>query len=309
MLKKLLSSVAMIMAMTSASASQPYEIVIPAPPGASAFTIAQQIRQWLVEDNITSVVVPKPGAQGVLATGHVARQGTDTTLLLLPSGPGLYGPLTGAQGIQYDVLRDFEPIITLGTMPSILVVNADSPYRTANDVVRAARQRDLLWGSGNLTGKVDALRFFDLHGISGTEVPFNGAAPMLTGLASGGQFEFAFTDLGSAKPLLDAGKIRILAVAGHQRSPSMPLVPTFKEQGINFTEAGGWYVLVAKKGISQDQVSRINQVLNAAIRRSKTNVITEMTDPVLGSPEDARRFIENQYRVMQPVASRLRTTN
>lgn len=298
----------MVSVMSSTLASTPYEIVSVSAPGGLGYVINQQVRQWLAEDNITSVVVSKPGAQGALATSYAARQGNDRTLLMLPSGPGLWGPLTGQPGIQYDVQRDFEPIIILGTSPSVLLVPANSPYQHVSDLIKDARQRDLLWGSGHLSSKIDALRFFNLTGTSGTEVPFNGSAPAMIAL-SNGDFQFSFSDYGSAKSLIDAGKIRILAVTGDQRWSVIPTVPTLKEQGVNFIDHTIWYALVAKKGISDEQVLRINQILNREIRSGKKNVLTDVTNPVLGSPQDARKFIENQYRVMQPIADKIKTNN
>src|SRR3546814_5530899 len=141
--------------------------------------------------------------------------------------------------LPYDPVRDFAPVARLGFGAMALAVQADSPYRTVAGLVAAARREPgkLNYGSGSASYQIATELFLSMAGIKATHVPYKGAAPALADLA-GGQVDLVFADYGAVIPFVQAGKMRLLAVTGHERLRSAPAVPTLPESGFD-----GYYMV------------------------------------------------------------------
>jgi tripartite-type tricarboxylate transporter receptor subunit TctC len=229
--------------------SRPIRVVVPQPAGGSNDTIARLISDELsVRLKVPFVVENQTGAQGVIAAQSVARQSPDGYTLLV----SIPGPLTTATvfvpKIPYEPFRDFEPIALLGVTPFGIVVRKESPYQTLRDLLAAARKERILFGSsgaGSFTHIMGEQLNLDLQ-TKFQHVPYRGAMPSIQDLL-GGQIPMVITDAGNAVPLASAGSIRVLAITGKERNPSLPDTPTFAELGVPGFEIGGWFGMFSAK--------------------------------------------------------------
>lgn len=226
---------------------RPVRLVVPFAPGGAvdgaarptATEMAKTLGQAMVIDN-------KPGSGGTIGIQLVARGATDGyTLLLgniaLASAPALY-PQSGINP------KDFAPIALIGTTPYVLAVKNDFPAKTVADLVKAAKAQPGKYnyasaGAGSAIHLAGEL-FKSKAGVDIVHVPYKGAGPAMAALL-GGEVEIMFSSLMEAKPMIQAGKVRALAVSSSTRSPLMPEVPTVAESGLPGYEVTGWYGVYA----------------------------------------------------------------
>lgn len=282
--------------------TQPIEIVVPFVAGGGSDIIGREISKILTNNGYPAIVVNKSGVQGRLGTQYVAKQADPAnTLLILPPGPGLYEPIL-TNNAMYDVLADFEPIVIISTFPEMIVVPYDSKYQTLDELVADLKKNNnkLTWGHSVKSHKITGFRFLEQINSTAVDVPFNGAAQLIQALI-GNHMDYAVLDPTGAMTFIESKRMRALGVTSHVRIKQLPDVPTMLERGINL-ESIGWFSVVGRKGIPDQLVKSINRVIN---RHMLENSFTSMnTTPMLGSPEDAKKFIRNQYRVMAPVITR-----
>jgi tripartite-type tricarboxylate transporter receptor subunit TctC len=199
--------------------------------------------------------------------------------------------------MPYDAVKDFTPVVLVSAQPVVLIVRADSPYKTVADLVAAAKAKPLSMATagtgtvGHLTGEMFARR----AGIKMLHVPYKGASPALTDLL-GGQTDFYFATPPIAMPMIKAGKIRALAVTSAKRLPLLAAVPTVAESGFAGFQAEDWKALVAPAGTSPDVVKRLNAEVNKALAQPDTisKMREEGSDPRGGTPQDLAAFIKSE---------------
>ena len=246
--------------------SRPIHIVVGFPPGGGADVLGRAIAQPLSRElgGATVIVENKPGAGGLTATEAVARSQPDGYTLYIAT-PGSFTIWPTLRKLNYDPAKDFAYISNLVTMPNLLVTTANSPYKDVAGLVAAAKQpgANINYGSGGVgtIGQIAAEQLNQIAGISLKHVPYKGTAPLVTDLV-GGVVPITFSDP-SAKALVDAGKLRLLAVTSNKRSRLFPDTPTMAEQGVKGYDLSNWYGLVAPAGTPPEVVSK----LNAAIRK------------------------------------------
>ncbi|WP_395704271.1 Bug family tripartite tricarboxylate transporter substrate binding protein [Aquabacterium sp.] len=258
--------------------NKPLTLVVPFAPGgptdAMARILAAALRGPLGQ---TVVVDNKPGAGGNLGAEVVARAPADGyTLLFGTSGPLAINQFLFAKS-HYDPIRSFAPIIHVGHLPNVLVVNPSLPVQDVKGLIALAKSpqgRSLSFASsGNGASSHLAGVMFNLR--AGTEilhVPYKGTGPALNDLLAG-QVSMTFTDVLTAQPHIQAGKLRALAVTTAQRSKALPQVPTLAEQGMKDMDVSVFFGIVAPAGTPQAVVTKLNsafaQVLADAEVRSK----------------------------------------
>ena len=148
--------------------------------------------------------------------------------------------------VSFDLLKDVQPVARLVSTRHVIVVPADSPYRTLKDLVKAGQTRPLNYASPS-TGSAAHLVSESLRlqtGMQGTHIPYKGASPAVLAVI-GGQVDFMTASYGSVTQFLQSGKLRALAISGKQREPSLPGVPTFAEEGYDALAADTWIALFA----------------------------------------------------------------
>lgn len=276
--------------------SQPVRLVVPFPPAGGTDVLSRLVFNKVGLATHWNVVVEnRAGAGGNIGLDAVAKAKPDGYTLGMGQTANLAINPTLYPKMPYDAVKDFAPVVLVSAQPVVLIVRADSPYKTVADLVAAAKARSLSMASagtgtvGHLTGEMFARR----AGIKTLHVPYKGASPALTDLL-GGQTDFYFATPPIAMPMIKAGKIRALAVTSGKRLPLLPTVPTVAESGYAGFQAEDWKALVAPAGTSPEVVKRLNAEVNKALAQPDTisKMREEGSDPRGGSAQDLAAFIK-----------------
>ncbi len=224
-------------------------LVVPFPPGGGTDIVARALGQRLAERLGQAVVIDnKPGASTIIGTDAVAKAPADGYTLLL-SGSTSYSVNAALRAkLPYDPLRDLAPIGIVARTPLVLVVAAGAPWRTVDDLVRAARAkpqsiRYATFGSGSgphLAGELFALAC----GAKLQDVPYKGSA-QATIAVIGREIEMGIDTVAAVAPHVRAGKLRALGIVGATRSSLLPEVKTLAELGLPEATFDAWYGLAA----------------------------------------------------------------
>ena len=266
-------------------------LVVPFPPGGSTDQMARAIAPKMQASLGQSVIIDnKPGATGTVGAGFVKRAAPDGyTLLVTSLGPLVIAPHL-YPSVPYNAATDFD-YITVGLQsPNVLVVPANSSYKTLADLIAGEKSSPgkLSFGSSG-SGSSDHLAteiFWQQTGTSGIHVPYKGGGPAITD-AIGGQLDALFANVNSVIQFINAGKLRPLAVAGNKRSPVLPNVPTFSELGYKEVISYGWQAVVAPKGLPIDIKEKIYKSVITAINdpQVKKNFVDVGFEVVANTPE------------------------
>jgi tripartite-type tricarboxylate transporter receptor subunit TctC len=247
--------------------SRPVRIIVPNPAGGSGDVLTRIIADRLgVELGIQVIVENRAGAATTIGTTAVARAEPDGyTLLNLPSS-GLVQTVIRRR-LPYDLMRDFTPVIGVGSIPLVLVVAASTPIRTMDDLRRAARTRDgVTYGSGGAgtIGHISGARLLSELGGRGTHIPFRGNAEVLQSMA-GGHVQMMFASVAEVPPLVAAGHLRALGVTSPAREAALPDTPTMRELGFPDFEPSTWYAFLAPARTPQPIVTRLQGAFTRAL--------------------------------------------
>ncbi|RDI29213.1 Bug family tripartite tricarboxylate transporter substrate binding protein [Pseudacidovorax intermedius] len=244
--------------------------VVPYPPGGSTDVLGRAVAQKLNGSLGTNVIVDnRAGATGTIGAAYVAKSAPDGyTLLGTSIGPQAIAPhLMGK--LPYDPIGSFAPVITIGTIPHILVVGANQPYRSVADLLAAAKAQPgkLAFASGG-TGTILQMQGELLAQQTGSRfihVPYKGDTPALQDTL-GEQVNFMFAPAAAALPHVQSGRLRALAVTSAARLKALPDVPTMGEAGLKDFVVEQWQAVFAPAGTPAPVVDRLNRDINAALK-------------------------------------------
>src|SRR6266436_5629016 len=219
-------------------------MIVPLAAASAVDNAARILAQRMSQNMGQSIVVEnQPGAAGLIGAERVAKAAPDGYIIggfndsIMTMLPNLHATM------PWDILKDFEPISLVATVEWGLVVNNDAPYRTAADLIAAAKANPgkINYGSGgNGSPQHVAMELFaSLAGISLTHVPYKGATQAAVGVAAG-EVPVAFQGLATVTGLLKGGKLRLIAVTTPQRLPQFADVPTVSESGLPGFEFNSW---------------------------------------------------------------------
>nr|WP_094844328.1 tripartite tricarboxylate transporter substrate binding protein [Bordetella genomosp. 11] len=249
---------------------KPITWVVPYPPGGSTDVLGRSIAQQLDGLLATNVIVEnRPGATGTIGAALVARAAPDGyTLLGTSIGPQAIAPHIMGK-LPYDPIASFAPVITIGTIPHILVVGAREPYASVKDLVQAALAAPgkLAFASGG-TGTILQMQGELLQRQSGAKflhVPYKGDTPALQDTL-GGQVQFMFAPAAAALPHVKSGALRALAVTSAARLPALPDTPTMTEEGFKDFVVEQWQAVFAPAGTPAAVIDRLNGAIGQALR-------------------------------------------
>jgi tripartite-type tricarboxylate transporter receptor subunit TctC len=267
-------------------------MVVGFPPGGPNDIAARVVSQKLGDLLGEKVVIEnRPGAAGNIGTELVARAAPDGyTLLMGSAGPQAINPAL-YPNLPFDMLRDLAPVSLVAQIPSGLAVNPAVPAATVAELIALARKQPgkLHYGSGgsgttlHLSGALFALA----AGVNLTHVPYKGTAPAITDVA-GGQVEMIFAAIPSVLPLVNAGKLRLLAVTTRARSPAVPNAPTVAEAGLPDYEVTPWFGVFTASGVPKPVLRRLNEEVRKAVASAEVreSFAKQGLEPATNSPEE-----------------------
>ena len=285
--------------------SRPVHILVPYSAGGGVDILARTLgdavsRQW----GQSVVVENRPGAGGVVASQALVTSAPDGyTLIVVASGhatnPFLYPK------IPYDTFKDFTPISLLASSANVLLVRADSPFKTFGDMIAQARAKpgSLSFGhAGNGTSTHLAGELLkNLARIDIDAIPYKGGAPAINDLL-GGQISMSFNNMPEASGQLAAGSLRALAVTTSSRTPFLPNVPAISETVPGYdTEV--WWGLLGPAGMSPELVAKLSRDFVAAlnIEPVKERLSKLGASPIASSPQQFDAKIHSEYEKWGPI--------
>jgi len=260
--------------------ARPLKLVLGFPPGGAADGAARQLAEQLAAQIGQPVVVEnRPGASGNIAAASVARSPSDGYTLFFGTNTTHAANATLYPKLEFDPVKDFEPVVMAVHVWNVLAVNLDFPAKNLPAFLAQAKAGPgavHVATPGNATSPHMSLELLKTMGnVDLTHVPYKGSAYALTNVM-GGQVPAIFDNLPASLALIKAGKIRALAVSSPQRLEVLPDVPTFDELGIKGYQVSGWGAIWVPAGTPQPIVQRLNAELNAAMKAPR--VLRVMAD-------------------------------
>jgi tripartite-type tricarboxylate transporter receptor subunit TctC len=282
---------------------RPITFVVPYPPGGPADLIARTVANKMSELAKQSIVVEnKSGASGNIAGDYVARADKDGYTLMFGSSPVLVINPSLYKNLNFDPLKDYQPISDFGSLPNAVLVNSSLPVDTLDELIAYAKTHDTSFasaGSGGTT-HLSGLLFAQSTGLNSLiHVPYRGSAPALQALLAN-QVTMTFTDVYTAYPFLKSGQLKILGVTSAERSELLPEVKTLREQGLADIDVSVFFALVAPKGIPREATDKLaslsRQVL--ADEEIRTQLKSRgLSIPANPGPEDLHRRMVKETEV------------
>jgi tripartite-type tricarboxylate transporter receptor subunit TctC len=281
--------------------TQPVKLWVPWPPGGGVDTTARLVSEYLGKRLGHPIIVDnRSGAGGNIGTEIAARQRPDRYNLLMSSISPNAVNISLYNKLGFDPVKDFEPIIYVSAVPNILVVPADSPFKTVKDVIDAARANPgkLTYASGGIGSSqhLAAVQFGTAAKIDILHVPYKGTAPGEADLVAG--HVSMMLDTTTCLPFIAGGKLRALAVASKARNPTLPNVPTFDEAGLQGVYASSWYGLSAPAGTPRPIIDKLNAETNAVLKSPEfqARMVAFGAEIGGGTPENYGRFMASETK-------------
>ncbi len=293
-------------ALAQAFPSKPIKILVPFTAGSGADSSSrfygEQLGKLLGQ---TVTVENKPGGSGVVAVQAVRQAPADGhTILMGSNSPAVVNAIT-IKNLPYDPFKDLRPLYGLAISPVAFAVKADSPYKTINDVVAAAKKenRPLQLGNYSAGYQLVAAWLGNASGLAVTHIPYKGGAQMLTDVI-GGALEVGVIDFTGTIELMKGGKLRVLAITAPQRDPGFPAIPTMKESGFADFETSVWSAFFMRAETPDDVVEK----LAAAIQKimgsdaGKAYHASLPSQPMMMGPKALGEFQLREFQRFKRVA-------
>ncbi len=276
----------------------PIRIVIPNAPGGGTDAFGRIIGQKLSEAWHQSVIVEnKPGAQGGIGTAFGAKatpDGYTLTVALVSTmavNPYVY------KDIGYDPLKDFVAVAVGVNQPYLMVTYPEAPYNTLKELAAFAKSKanGATYSSTSSQTELIGVLFESLIQAKMLYVPYKNASTAVVELARG-DIDVMVASLPSAIPLLNAGKLKSLAVTGDKRAEALPNVPSASEAGYPEFNAGGWYGIIAPAGTPDEIIKKLNKQINLILDMPdvQRSLVAAGFEVIHGTPEDFTAMIQRE---------------
>lgn len=287
---------------------QPVRLIVSSAPGGGADTVARLVAQHVSAATKQPVIVEnRAGASGVLAGNAVLASPADGSTFLFGFTTMAQLPATASAPLPFNVERDFIPVSLVARSFNVLAVSKNTNAKSPAELVAAAKADPKRFSYGSYgtgsTGHFLGARMAETVKAELTHIPYKGAAPMMNDLL-GGVVAFGFPDIGSAAPHLASDRIRVLAVTGDKRLPSLPQVPTMTELGLTGFDLGAWFGVFAPKGTPAAAVNGLSARIAAAL--ADADVRARLTglnlQPVGSTPQEFAAFFSKDMKNWADIA-------
>lgn len=290
--------------------TKPIKLVVPYGPGSSPDVIARIVAEKLSPRLGQPVVIEnRVGAGGNTGSGAVAKSAGDGyTFLISTNGPLVYNTVLYKK-LGYDPFTELRPVVLAGGQSNVCAVRTDSGIYSLADLIEAMKKNPGKFnfsstGIGSLSQLgVELLKVktetFAVH------IPYV-SSPLAIMAILQGDVQFACVPAVAVLPQVKAGKMRALAVSTAKRSQFLPDVPTMKEAGLSGIESVAWMAIMAPASTSNDIVARMNQEINAvlALPEVKEKLYSQYMEPIGGTEQELKKFMQQELQVMSPVIKR-----
>ena len=284
-------------AQAQAFPTKPVRIVVPYAPGGGTDIISRTIAQKLSESWGQNVFVEnRAGANGITGTDVVLKSPPDGHNLVVVVAAHVINASLQSK-MPYDPVADVAPVTLIAQSPWVIVVIPSLPTTLREFVAYAkANPGKLRFGSSEPSSRLAGEQFKQLAGINLEHIPYKGGSQIMTDML-GGQIETGFTSTLTVLQHYKSGKLRVIAVAGKARHPSMPDVPSAAEAGYPEYETYAWYGMYAPKGTPREIVARIQQEIAKVVRQPdmRERLGQFGAEPIASSPEDFAAFTKFEH--------------
>ena len=276
---------------------QPIRAIVPFAPGSATDTVGRLLAEGMRATLGQPVVVEnRAGANGLIGAEAVARATPDGNTLLVGTNSTNAAARALFRNVPFDMENGFIPVSTIATVPLLVAVKADSPYRTLADLIAAARARPegITYATASSSQQVAAASLAAQAGVQMLGVPYR-SSPLAVQDMLAGRVDLFIADQAVILPQAQAGALRILAVTSAERSAAVPDVPTVREAGnLPDYEVIAWFCLFAPAGTPADRVALLNRAVVAAVagEEMRSRLVGALGMTMRSStPEQAAAFV------------------
>src|SRR5215207_7058226 len=306
-----LSACAVAIGLTLPAAAQEFpsrtvKIVMGFGPGGLGDIAGRAIGEVMSKSIGQPVIIENmPGAGGATAALAVARAQPDGHSMLWVSSQNAIAP-SMFKALPYDWSRDFTPIGPMATFAFVLFVHKDSPLKTVQDVIAAAKKDPDKFNFGSIAVRtaqnLSTLQFVSMAGLKVPTVPFRTTGEVMTGLISG-NIQAAIETIPGAIGQINAGQMRAIGVSSSKRNPFLPDVPTIAESGVPNYLTYSWNGMVLPAKTPLNVVMRVNKEINSAIATPEIQKRFRelIMEPRTGTPEDLQRIYETDVTMWRRI--------
>ena len=280
--------------------ARPVHVIVGLTAGSGVDIMARLVGQKLAESMGQPFIIEnRPGAGSNIATHFAAQAAPDGYTIFVPTIANAINA-TLYKNLQFDVLRDFSPVILAATAPNLLIVNPKVPANTIQEFIALAKKQPgkLTIGSSGIgtSPQMTGELFRRRAGIDLLPVPYKGG-PEATAALLGGQIDSLFAITSTALPHIAASRVRALAVTSRARSPLLPNVPTVAESGMPGFEAVTWFGFAVPTGTPRPIIDRLNVEIGKALAMPdvKQKLSAQGIDVAGGTPEQFGAYMHDEF--------------
>ncbi len=277
---------------------RPITIVVPYAPGGAADAVARVLATRMGAKLGTSVIVDnKAGASGTIGASYVAKAGADGYTMLYDATPYSINPHLFPK-MPY-AANALQPLSLVLLAPNALIVKADSPFKSVNDLIAKAKAEpgklNFASGGSGTVQRLAAELFRQKLQLDMVHVPYKSGGPAIADVM-GGQVDFMFGTIAATYPLVSGGKLRALAVSSPERSKRLPDVPTVAETVIPGYEAYEWNGMFLPAGTPAPIAAKLQQAVEEVLKEDE--VKQRLSDlgarPIGSTPADFAAFLKKE---------------
>jgi tripartite-type tricarboxylate transporter receptor subunit TctC len=281
--------------------TRPVRIVVAFPPGGPTDFVGRLVADKMTAELGQRVYIDnKPGANGTLGGGDIAKSDTDGYSLFLTTAGAVTVSPHIMPDMPYDALRDFAPVVLVTKVTEVLVVTPKLGIKTVKELVALAKEKPgtISFASTGIGSPPHLTQILldKSAGVQFLHVPYRGAAPALTDLL-GGQVQVLAADVPVLIAQIQAGNLVPIGAAADQRDAILPDVPTLAEQGYPNTDASNWYALLAPAKTPPDVIAKLNKSINDALNDPEVHdkLVKAGATPVGGTTAALGAFMKAEF--------------